>query len=87
MQEILIKTTELESLIFKIINFINKEETVNKYIFKNISNNINCEVDKEKSKFNFYENKYIKVNLNYLLDNRDENYLINYNNLLLFYYY
>lgn len=81
MQEILIKTTELESLIFKIINFINKEETVNKYIFKNISNNINCEFDKEKSKINFYKNDYSKVNLSYLLNNRDENYLINYNKL------
>ena len=76
MQEILIKTIELEKLLFKVVDFMNKEETVNKYIFKNISNNICCEFDKQNYGFKFYRTKHMKVGLNYLLDN------INFNNTI-----
>lgn len=86
MEIITMEKTQLENILLRIINFINKKETVNTYIFRNFYNNISCEFDKINNCLKFYEENYIKINLNYLLKNKNKKYLINYNNLKEFVY-
>lgn len=85
-REVSMKTIELEKLLFRIINFINKEETVNVYTFKNIFDNVSFEFNKENYNIKIYRNNYTKVTLKYLFKHKDKKYLINYNNLKKFVY-
>lgn len=87
MGQILIEKWELESLLLKVVNFISKKETVETYTFRNLPNNLICEIDKFNCNVTLHnEGENQRVNINYLLKNLNKKYLINYNNLKNFIY-
>lgn len=80
--EILIKERDIENAILKIIDFVNKKETVSNYIFKNLfGDKIDCEFDKLNMNLKIHKVDYRKVDFNFLLNNTGEKYLINYRDL------